>query len=60
MIAFGMKSTLICYRDKYFNYKGVVGEDRNDNDEDENSLAIGTNEGLTITTAWQSSTNTCQ
>eukprot|EP00957_Ditylum_brightwellii_P048794 3702024-Ditylum_brightwellii.AAC.1 len=26
MIAFGMKSTLIQYKDEYFNYKGVVGE----------------------------------
>eukprot|EP00957_Ditylum_brightwellii_P003843 291853-Ditylum_brightwellii.AAC.1 len=56
MIAFGKKSTLICYRNEYFNYKGVVGEDRKGNDEDKNGLAIGAYEaGLTGTTAWQSS-----
>eukprot|EP00957_Ditylum_brightwellii_P172810 13155759-Ditylum_brightwellii.AAC.1 len=36
-----MKSTLIWHKDEYFNYKGVVGENKNDNDEDENGLAIG-------------------
>eukprot|EP00957_Ditylum_brightwellii_P019434 1466154-Ditylum_brightwellii.AAC.1 len=41
MIAFGMKATLIIYCDEYFNYKGVVGENVNDDDEDENGLAIG-------------------
>eukprot|EP00957_Ditylum_brightwellii_P210777 15365384-Ditylum_brightwellii.AAC.2 len=41
MIAFGMKSTLVCYKDEYFNYKGVVGGNDSDNDEDENGLAIG-------------------
>eukprot|EP00957_Ditylum_brightwellii_P013067 986912-Ditylum_brightwellii.AAC.2 len=41
MIAFRMKSTLIGYKDEYFNYKGVVGENKNDNNEDENGLAIG-------------------
>ena len=34
MIAFGMKATLICYRDEYFNYKGVVEENGSDGDED--------------------------
>eukprot|EP00957_Ditylum_brightwellii_P058218 4414699-Ditylum_brightwellii.AAC.1 len=41
MIAFGMKSTLTCYMDEYFNYKGVIGDNANDTDEDENGLAIG-------------------
>eukprot|EP00957_Ditylum_brightwellii_P019121 1440662-Ditylum_brightwellii.AAC.1 len=36
MIAFGMKSTLIQYKDEYFNYKGVVGENESNNNEDEN------------------------
>eukprot|EP00957_Ditylum_brightwellii_P029158 2203807-Ditylum_brightwellii.AAC.1 len=61
-----MKSTLIHYQDGYFNYKGVVGEDRNDNNKDENGLAIGAYEAafcadeLDVMMAWQSSTNTCQ
>eukprot|EP00957_Ditylum_brightwellii_P058327 4422315-Ditylum_brightwellii.AAC.1 len=41
MIAFGIKSTLICYTDEYFNYKGVIEENNSDNNEDENGLAIG-------------------
>eukprot|EP00957_Ditylum_brightwellii_P160488 12217594-Ditylum_brightwellii.AAC.1 len=41
MIAFGMKSTLIHYKNKYFNYKGVIDDEANDDDEDENGLAIG-------------------
>ena len=41
MIAFGMKLTLIHSRDECFNYKGVIGEDGNDNAEDENGLVIG-------------------
>eukprot|EP00957_Ditylum_brightwellii_P203964 15336981-Ditylum_brightwellii.AAC.1 len=41
MIAFGTKSTLICYKNKYFNYKGVIDCNTNDDDEDENGLAIG-------------------
>eukprot|EP00957_Ditylum_brightwellii_P197447 15043644-Ditylum_brightwellii.AAC.1 len=41
MIAFRMNATLICYRDGYFNYKGVVEENRIDGNEDENGLAIG-------------------
>eukprot|EP00957_Ditylum_brightwellii_P006263 474974-Ditylum_brightwellii.AAC.1 len=41
MIAFGMKATLICYKDEYFNYKGVVEESGIDGNEDENRLAIG-------------------
>eukprot|EP00957_Ditylum_brightwellii_P068926 5231917-Ditylum_brightwellii.AAC.1 len=41
MITFGMKSTLIRYKDEYFNYKGVVGEKESDNNEVENGLAIG-------------------
>eukprot|EP00957_Ditylum_brightwellii_P189236 14403764-Ditylum_brightwellii.AAC.1 len=41
MIAFGMKSTLIRYKDEYFNYKGVVGENKNDTNKDENGLLIG-------------------
>eukprot|EP00957_Ditylum_brightwellii_P042392 3209532-Ditylum_brightwellii.AAC.1 len=38
----------------------VVGEDRNDNNEDENELAIGAYEGLTVAMVWQSSMNTCR
>eukprot|EP00957_Ditylum_brightwellii_P040645 3076360-Ditylum_brightwellii.AAC.1 len=41
MIAFGMKSTLICYKNKYFNYKGVINDEANGDNEDENGLAIG-------------------
>eukprot|EP00957_Ditylum_brightwellii_P066911 5078554-Ditylum_brightwellii.AAC.1 len=41
MIAFGMKLTLICYKNKYFNYKGVIDDNTNDDNEDENGLAIG-------------------
>eukprot|EP00957_Ditylum_brightwellii_P210578 15365129-Ditylum_brightwellii.AAC.1 len=41
MIAFGMKATLICYQDEYFNYKGIVEENGVDGNKDENGLAIG-------------------
>eukprot|EP00957_Ditylum_brightwellii_P087837 6689451-Ditylum_brightwellii.AAC.1 len=41
MIAFGMKSALICYKNKHFNYKGVIDDKANDDYEDENGLAIG-------------------
>eukprot|EP00957_Ditylum_brightwellii_P107396 8195023-Ditylum_brightwellii.AAC.1 len=41
MIAFGMKTTLVRFQDQYFNYKGVVGNDEEQNDEDNNGLAIG-------------------
>eukprot|EP00957_Ditylum_brightwellii_P146967 11189109-Ditylum_brightwellii.AAC.1 len=41
MIAFGMKSTLICYTNKYFNYKGVIDDEANDDNKDKNGLAIG-------------------
>eukprot|EP00957_Ditylum_brightwellii_P042663 3230417-Ditylum_brightwellii.AAC.1 len=41
MIAFGMKLTLIHYKDEYFNYKGVIDDNANDTNEDKNGLAIG-------------------
>eukprot|EP00957_Ditylum_brightwellii_P077868 5918577-Ditylum_brightwellii.AAC.1 len=41
MIAFGMKSTLLRYKNEYFKYKGVIDNNANDDDEDENGLAIG-------------------
>eukprot|EP00957_Ditylum_brightwellii_P196643 14982635-Ditylum_brightwellii.AAC.1 len=41
MIAFSMKSILIRYKNEYFNYKGVINDEANDDDEDENGLAIG-------------------
>eukprot|EP00957_Ditylum_brightwellii_P136815 10433000-Ditylum_brightwellii.AAC.1 len=41
MIAFGMKATLVRFQDQYFNYKGVVGNEEEQNDEDNNGLAIG-------------------
>ena len=41
MTAFGMKATLICYQDEYFNYKGIVEENGVDGNKDENGLAIG-------------------
>ena len=43
MIAFGMKTTLVRYEDKYYNYKGVVGGEsgNEEQNEDENGLAIG-------------------
>eukprot|EP00957_Ditylum_brightwellii_P046459 3526279-Ditylum_brightwellii.AAC.1 len=41
MIAFGMKTTLVRFQDQYFNYNGVVGNEEEQNDEDNNGLAIG-------------------
>eukprot|EP00957_Ditylum_brightwellii_P108870 8304507-Ditylum_brightwellii.AAC.1 len=43
MIAFGMKTTLVRYKDEYYNYKGVVevGSENEEQSEDENGLAIG-------------------
>eukprot|EP00957_Ditylum_brightwellii_P041008 3105033-Ditylum_brightwellii.AAC.1 len=41
MIAFGMKTTLVQFQDQYFNYKGVVGNEEEQNNEDNNGLAIG-------------------
>eukprot|EP00957_Ditylum_brightwellii_P144140 10981983-Ditylum_brightwellii.AAC.1 len=41
MIAFRIKTTLIRYRDEYFIYKGVVGENGSNGDEDEKKIAIG-------------------
>eukprot|EP00957_Ditylum_brightwellii_P088246 6722713-Ditylum_brightwellii.AAC.1 len=40
MIAFGIKSTLVRFQEKYHNYKGVI-EEIPENDEDKNGLAIG-------------------
>eukprot|EP00957_Ditylum_brightwellii_P058433 4431187-Ditylum_brightwellii.AAC.1 len=36
MIAFGMKLALICYKDEYFSYKGVIDHNANDADEGKN------------------------
>jgi hypothetical protein len=41
MIAFGMKTTLVRFQDKYYNYKGVVGNDMGTATDDDNGLAIG-------------------
>eukprot|EP00957_Ditylum_brightwellii_P072184 5487158-Ditylum_brightwellii.AAC.1 len=41
MIAFGMKSTLIHHKNKHFNYKGVINDNTNNDDKDENGLTIG-------------------
>eukprot|EP00957_Ditylum_brightwellii_P135456 10327846-Ditylum_brightwellii.AAC.1 len=40
MINFGMKSTLVRFQEKCYNYKGVV-EEIQENDEDKNAVAIG-------------------
>eukprot|EP00957_Ditylum_brightwellii_P026645 2014753-Ditylum_brightwellii.AAC.1 len=41
MIAFRMKTTLVRFQDKYYNYKGVVGNDAAETNDDDNKLAIG-------------------
>eukprot|EP00957_Ditylum_brightwellii_P156987 11947703-Ditylum_brightwellii.AAC.1 len=41
MIAFGMKKILVQFQNKYYNYKGVVDEMTEMEDEDNNGLAIG-------------------
>eukprot|EP00957_Ditylum_brightwellii_P089655 6827645-Ditylum_brightwellii.AAC.1 len=41
MIAFGMKTTLVRFQDEYYNYKGVVGSEEEQGNEDNNGLAIG-------------------
>eukprot|EP00957_Ditylum_brightwellii_P139447 10627750-Ditylum_brightwellii.AAC.1 len=41
---FGMQTTLVCFQDQYYNYKGVVGGDEMEANEDDNGLAIGTYE----------------
>eukprot|EP00957_Ditylum_brightwellii_P074181 5636588-Ditylum_brightwellii.AAC.1 len=41
MIAFGMKMTLVRFQDKYYNYKGVVGNNTENRSKDNNGLAIG-------------------
>eukprot|EP00957_Ditylum_brightwellii_P131705 10045314-Ditylum_brightwellii.AAC.1 len=41
MIAFGMKTALVQFQDKYYNYKGVVGNDTEETIDDDNGLAIG-------------------
>eukprot|EP00957_Ditylum_brightwellii_P004067 309036-Ditylum_brightwellii.AAC.1 len=41
MIAFGMKTVLICFQDRYCNYKGIVEEGSKTDNEDGNGLAIG-------------------
>eukprot|EP00957_Ditylum_brightwellii_P036518 2766062-Ditylum_brightwellii.AAC.1 len=41
MIAFGMKTTLVRFQGKYYNYKGVVGNGTVEASEDNNDLAIG-------------------
>eukprot|EP00957_Ditylum_brightwellii_P192812 14680801-Ditylum_brightwellii.AAC.1 len=33
--------TLVRFQDQYFNYRGVVGNEEEQNDEDNNGLAIG-------------------
>eukprot|EP00957_Ditylum_brightwellii_P092278 7025784-Ditylum_brightwellii.AAC.1 len=41
MIAFGMKTTLVQFQDKYYNYKGVVRNDTEKGSKDDNGLVIG-------------------
>eukprot|EP00957_Ditylum_brightwellii_P098257 7486461-Ditylum_brightwellii.AAC.1 len=41
MIAFGMKTTLVRFQDNYYNYKGVVGNDTETTNNNDNGLAIG-------------------
>eukprot|EP00957_Ditylum_brightwellii_P131006 9993053-Ditylum_brightwellii.AAC.1 len=41
MISFGMKTTLVCFQDKYYSYKEVMKENGRIEDEDNNGLAIG-------------------
>eukprot|EP00957_Ditylum_brightwellii_P061847 4693551-Ditylum_brightwellii.AAC.1 len=41
MIAFGMKTMLIRFQDQYCSYKGVLGEDKMETNEDNNRLAFG-------------------
>eukprot|EP00957_Ditylum_brightwellii_P138282 10540039-Ditylum_brightwellii.AAC.1 len=41
MIAYGMKTTLVCFQDKYYNHKGIVEEGSKTNIEDNNCLVIG-------------------
>eukprot|EP00957_Ditylum_brightwellii_P096705 7365191-Ditylum_brightwellii.AAC.1 len=41
MVAFGMKTTLVQFQDKYYNYKGVVENDTEETNDDDNGLAIG-------------------
>eukprot|EP00957_Ditylum_brightwellii_P137731 10499968-Ditylum_brightwellii.AAC.1 len=36
-----MKTTLVRFQDQYFNYKGDVGSEEEQNNEDNNGLAIG-------------------
>jgi hypothetical protein len=48
MIAFGMISTLIWFQEKCYNYKGVV-EEILDEDEDKNGLAVGSYEAVFCT-----------
>eukprot|EP00957_Ditylum_brightwellii_P173881 13237811-Ditylum_brightwellii.AAC.1 len=40
MIAFGIKTTLVYFQDKHYNYKEVVGEEGKQENEDNNGLAI--------------------
>eukprot|EP00957_Ditylum_brightwellii_P059405 4510422-Ditylum_brightwellii.AAC.1 len=41
MINFGMKTTLVRFQEDYYNYKGVVGNDTDETNDDNNGLAIG-------------------
>eukprot|EP00957_Ditylum_brightwellii_P094631 7207074-Ditylum_brightwellii.AAC.2 len=40
MIAFGMQTMLTRLEDQYFNYKGAKGKDNNEQNVDDNGLAI--------------------
>eukprot|EP00957_Ditylum_brightwellii_P043527 3300165-Ditylum_brightwellii.AAC.1 len=44
MITFGMQTTIVQFQDQYYNYKGVVGEDETEANEDNNGLAIDAHE----------------
>ena len=42
MVAFGMKTMLICFQDKCFHYKEAMEEGNNKTNEDDNGLVIET------------------
>eukprot|EP00957_Ditylum_brightwellii_P067761 5143206-Ditylum_brightwellii.AAC.1 len=40
MIVLGMKTIIVCFQDQYYSYKGAVGGDKMETNEDNNGLAI--------------------
>eukprot|EP00957_Ditylum_brightwellii_P052546 3984449-Ditylum_brightwellii.AAC.1 len=49
MAVFGMQTMLVHFQDHNYNYKGVVGGDKTETDEDNNELAIGAYESAFCT-----------